>query len=97
MSATLSGEMTGGSDPVPVKLFRGYDTVARGIWFVVGRRQQNQAMPTAPGGENGRGAQLSSAVDVLRVNGRGKAKNSGDDCNGDSAHRQPPDQSGDQR
>ena len=23
--------------------------VARGIWFVVGRRQQNQAMPAAPG------------------------------------------------
>ncbi|HEX7835577.1 MAG TPA: helix-turn-helix domain-containing protein [Pseudolysinimonas sp.] len=43
------------------------DTVARGVWFVVGRRQQNQAMPTAPGGESGRGAQLSSAVDVLRA------------------------------
>jgi quercetin dioxygenase-like cupin family protein len=41
-------------------------TVARGIWFVVGRRQQNQAMPTAPGGDE-RGAQLSSAVDVLRA------------------------------
>ncbi|MEO8261747.1 MAG: helix-turn-helix domain-containing protein [Pseudolysinimonas sp.] len=42
-------------------------TVARGIWFVVGRRQQNQAMPTAPGGDSERGAQLSSAVDVLRA------------------------------
>jgi transcriptional regulator with XRE-family HTH domain len=43
-------------------------TVARGVWFVVGRRQQNQAMPTAPGSENGRaGAPLSSAVDVLRA------------------------------
>lgn len=42
-------------------------TVARGIWFVVGRRQQNQAMPTAPGEEGGRGAQLSSAVDVLQA------------------------------
>ena len=41
-------------------------TVARGIWFVVGRRQQNQAMPTAPG-EESRGGQLSSAVDVLRA------------------------------
>ena len=42
-------------------------TVARGIWFVVGRRQQNQAMPTAPGGESTKGAPLSSAVDVLRA------------------------------
>lgn len=42
-------------------------TVARGVWFVVGRRQQNQAMPAAPGGEGARGAQLSSAVDVLRA------------------------------
>lgn len=41
-------------------------TVARGIWFVVGRRQQNQAMPTAPG-EADRSPQLSSAVDVLRA------------------------------
>ena len=29
--ASSSSEMTGGSDPAPVKLFRGYDTVARGI------------------------------------------------------------------
>lgn len=42
-------------------------TVARGIWFVVGRRQQNQAMPTAPGADGARNAQLSSAVDVLRA------------------------------
>jgi transcriptional regulator with XRE-family HTH domain len=42
-------------------------TVARGIWFIVGRRQQNQAMPTAPGGEPAKGAPLSSAVDVLRA------------------------------
>jgi quercetin dioxygenase-like cupin family protein len=42
------------------------DVPARGIWFVVGRRQQNQAMPTAPG-EAGRGEQLASAVDVLRA------------------------------
>jgi transcriptional regulator with XRE-family HTH domain len=40
-------------------------TVARGVWFVVGRRQQNQAMPTAPGA--GRSPALSSAVDVLRA------------------------------
>lgn len=42
-------------------------TVARGVWFVVGRRQQNQAMPTAPGEETTRPGQLSSAVDVLRA------------------------------
>lgn len=43
-------------------------TVARGVWFVVGRRQQNQAMPAAPGSEAGTpGAPLSSAVDVLRA------------------------------
>jgi transcriptional regulator with XRE-family HTH domain len=42
--------------------------VARGVWFVVGRRQQNQAMPTAPGEDPARtGAPLSSAVDVLRA------------------------------
>ena len=43
--------------------------VARGVWFVVGRRQQNQAMPTAPGaaGSVRPGAPLSSAVDVLRA------------------------------
>jgi transcriptional regulator with XRE-family HTH domain len=43
-------------------------TVARGVWFVVGRRQQNQAMPTAPGAATGKtGAPLSSAVDVLKA------------------------------
>jgi hypothetical protein len=31
MAQTLGGEMTSGPEPVPVKLFRGYDTVARGI------------------------------------------------------------------
>src|SRR4051812_1917475 len=31
MAQTLGGEMTAGPEPVPVKLFRGYDTVARGI------------------------------------------------------------------
>jgi len=41
---------------------------ARGVWFVVGRRQQNSTMPAAPVGD--RGAQvksLGSAVDVLRA------------------------------
>jgi quercetin dioxygenase-like cupin family protein/DNA-binding XRE family transcriptional regulator len=40
---------------------------ARGVWFVVGRRQQNQAMPSAPGSDEGRRLQLNSAVDVLRA------------------------------
>ena len=31
MGATQSAEMTGGDKSAPVKLFRGYDTVARGI------------------------------------------------------------------
>jgi hypothetical protein len=31
MTQTLGAEVTGGADPVPVKLFRGYDTVARGM------------------------------------------------------------------
>lgn len=42
-------------------------TVARGIWFVVGRRQQNQAMPAAPGGARNGDAAVTSAVDVLRA------------------------------
>jgi transcriptional regulator with XRE-family HTH domain len=42
-------------------------TVARGVWFVVGRRQQNQSMPTAPGEDAKPGGPLSSAVDVLRA------------------------------
>lgn len=39
--------------------------VARGIWFVVGRRAHNQGVPSAPGAERNSG--LSSAVDVLRA------------------------------
>lgn len=43
-------------------------TNARGVWFVVGRRQQNQAMPSAPGaGGEPDPTQLTSAVDVLRA------------------------------
>ena len=43
-------------------------SIARGVWFVVGRRQQNLSMPTAPGHEYASGdATLSSAVDVLRA------------------------------
>ncbi|MGP3534832.1 helix-turn-helix domain-containing protein [Microbacterium sp. RD1] len=41
-------------------------TVARGVWFVVGRRLHNQSTPDAPGAELGRGAP-ASAVDVLRA------------------------------
>lgn len=41
---------------------------ARGIWFVVGRRQQNQAMPSAgTDATRGAGSSLASAVDVLRA------------------------------
>ncbi|MHA6669967.1 helix-turn-helix domain-containing protein [Homoserinimonas sp. A447] len=43
-------------------------TPARGIWFVVGRHQQNQTMPSAPGAPSRPlGSPLSSAVDVLRA------------------------------
>ncbi|HEU4808081.1 MAG TPA: helix-turn-helix domain-containing protein [Homoserinimonas sp.] len=43
-------------------------TPAKGVWFVVGRRQQNESMPTAPGIESRPlGSPLSSAVDVLRA------------------------------
>ncbi len=42
-------------------------TNARGVWFVVGRRQQNQAMPSAPGAGEPDPTQLTSAVDVLRA------------------------------
>ncbi len=42
--------------------------VARGVWFVFGRRQQNLAMPTAPGTDaRTPGVPLASAVDVLRA------------------------------
>ena len=40
---------------------------ARGVWFVVGRRQQNLAMPVAPGIQRDADSPLSSAVDVLRA------------------------------
>ncbi len=41
---------------------------ARGIWFIVGRREQNRAMPGAPGApEFDAAAPLNSAVDVLRA------------------------------
>lgn len=40
------------------------DRVARGVWFVAGRRRQNQAPQLAPSTRAGAG--LSSAVDVLQ-------------------------------
>jgi uncharacterized cupin superfamily protein len=43
---------------------------ARGVWNVVGRRQQNQSLPAAPANaRSGRGErpELSSAVDVLKA------------------------------
>lgn len=43
-------------------------TIAKGIWFVIGRREGNEAMPDAPGERAlGGNAPLASAVDVLRV------------------------------
>jgi len=43
-------------------------TPARGIWFVVGRREQNRSLPDAPDAPAfDAGAPLTSAVDVLRA------------------------------
>lgn len=41
-------------------------SVARGVWFVVGRHEQNRDMP-AGDGDDARPASISSAVDVLRA------------------------------
>lgn len=44
------------------------DALARGIWFVMGRREQNQAMPVADGAAaSADGAPVSSAVEVLQA------------------------------
>ncbi len=43
------------------------DSIARGIWFVVGRREHNQAMPTAGGASSQQSGAIGSAVDVLRA------------------------------
>jgi uncharacterized cupin superfamily protein len=48
------------------------DAVARGLWFVTGRRQQRQEMPSAPGAEARADgavddARPASAVDVLQA------------------------------
>lgn len=42
-------------------------TIAKGVWFVVGRRQQNQELPPAPGLESFPNTSIGSAVDVLRA------------------------------
>ncbi len=44
-------------------------TIAKGVWFVVGRRQQNQSVPDAPAGSamHPSGGGPASAVDVLRA------------------------------
>lgn len=56
-------------DSVRPHLYTNHGTSpARGLWFVVGRRQQNQAMPSAPGTLPNRADQpLASAVDVLQA------------------------------
>lgn len=44
------------------------DAVARGIWFVTGRREQNQEMPAAPGvAAPAEDVPVSSAVEVLQA------------------------------
>lgn len=42
-------------------------TIAKGVWFVVGRRQHNQSIGDAPGAEPIAGGAPASAVDVLRA------------------------------
>jgi transcriptional regulator with XRE-family HTH domain len=42
-------------------------SVARGVWFVVGRREHNRTIPDAPAETTSRSTQYSSAVDVLRA------------------------------
>jgi transcriptional regulator with XRE-family HTH domain len=56
-------------DSVRPHLFSNRGSVpARGVWFVVGRRQQNETMPSAGAAvTRSSGASLSSAVDVLRA------------------------------
>jgi transcriptional regulator with XRE-family HTH domain len=57
-------------DSVRPHLYSNTGTVpARGVWFVVGRRHQNQAMPSPVGAnaERGDDPQLNSAVDVLQA------------------------------
>ena len=49
MASALREEMTGGPDPIPVKLFRGYDSVARGMLSssaVTGGHEKSDARST---------------------------------------------------
>jgi transcriptional regulator with XRE-family HTH domain len=43
------------------------NSIARGIWFVVGRREHNQSMPAAGGVDAAPPTSMGSAVDVLRA------------------------------
>ncbi|HRQ01098.1 MAG TPA: cupin domain-containing protein [Terrimesophilobacter sp.] len=56
-------------DSIRPHLYTNEGTVpAKGIWFVIGRREGNDAMPDAPGARSSSGsAHLGSAVDVLRA------------------------------
>jgi uncharacterized cupin superfamily protein len=42
-------------------------TIAKGVWFVVGRRQQGEDLTPAPGLESLARTNLGSAVDVMRA------------------------------
>ncbi|HEY5305007.1 MAG TPA: helix-turn-helix domain-containing protein [Acidimicrobiales bacterium] len=59
-------------DSVRPHMYTNHGAVAaRGVWHVVGRRQQNQSLPVAPASPlsiaRGNGPELSSAVDVLQA------------------------------
>ena len=42
-------------------------SMARGIWFVIGRREHNQSMPVAGGADAAPPTSMGSAVDILRA------------------------------
>jgi transcriptional regulator with XRE-family HTH domain len=59
-------------DSVRPHMYTNHGSVAaRGVWHIVGRRQQNQSLPVAPASPlsiaRGNGPELSSAVDVLQA------------------------------
>lgn len=56
-------------DSIRPHLYTNEGTVpAKGLWFVIGRREGNESMPDAPGARVNTGtAPLGSAVDVLRA------------------------------
>jgi len=54
-------------DSVRPHMYANHGTsVARGVWHVIGRRQQNELMPEAPSGAHV-GSKLTSAVDALHA------------------------------